>query len=198
MSKVATIIAFKSSDLQGLTGVVPIPEDFNPPVWAGPRDLLEDDQSFRQLLPYVLVKTPKGYVTYIRNTTGGEERLHNLGSIGIGGHVDAIDSVYDDNNRVDLWKTIVNSAKREIEEEIGLQVANEEELKPLGLIISDATEVDKVHIAYVLYWEVANDQEMKFEDHLSNVRILTKEELLSEDKDLTLESWSQQLLPILP
>src|SRR5262249_36192992 len=51
-----------------------------------PRDLAEDDPSFKQLIPYVVLRFD-GQLFHYRRATGGEKRLWARRSIGIGGHI---------------------------------------------------------------------------------------------------------------
>jgi predicted NUDIX family phosphoesterase len=51
-------------------------------VWFGPREHLEKDESFKQIIPYVLIRAGDKVGLYTRASAGEEERLHNMRSIG--------------------------------------------------------------------------------------------------------------------
>jgi len=65
-----------------------------------PRSLVEDDPSFKQLIPYVILECNDENETrlfrYTRGKGQGEKRLHALQSIGIGGHISVEDAQGDD------------------------------------------------------------------------------------------------------
>ena len=55
-----------------------------------PRELVEDDPTYKQIIPYVILRHTEGAkVTYFsyRRDKGGESRLENKRSIGVGGHL---------------------------------------------------------------------------------------------------------------
>src|SRR5262245_37606352 len=52
-----------------------------------PRSLAEDDPSFKQIVPYVVLRHGQQVFHYARGKQGSERRLHALRSIGIGGHI---------------------------------------------------------------------------------------------------------------
>ena len=56
------------------------------------REAVEKNQDLKQIIPYVIIQTKdlKNIAVYKRK--GSEERLHDLWSIGIGGHINPIDS----------------------------------------------------------------------------------------------------------
>src|SRR5512143_2337388 len=55
------------------------------------RSEAENDPSFKQVIPYVLVRKNGRYLHYIRGKGSGEKRLVAMGSIGIGGHINPSD-----------------------------------------------------------------------------------------------------------
>ena len=56
------------------------------------RGAAEEDPSFKQLIPYCLFKHGDRYLHYVRGKSGGESRLHAKGSVGIGGHINPVDT----------------------------------------------------------------------------------------------------------
>ena len=56
------------------------------------RAAAEDDPCHKQLIPYCIFRHRDRILHYTRGKSGGESRLHALGSVGIGGHVNPIDT----------------------------------------------------------------------------------------------------------
>src|SRR3989442_10503516 len=52
-----------------------------------PRAGVEEDPSFKQIIPYLLVRHRGRLFLVQRSTEGGETRLHGKYSIGVGGHM---------------------------------------------------------------------------------------------------------------
>src|ERR1700685_173360 len=57
-----------------------------------PRDEVETDPSYKQLIPYCIFGCGSGVFHYRRGKTQGEARLRSLRSIGIGGHISSTDA----------------------------------------------------------------------------------------------------------
>src|SRR2546426_10356087 len=52
-----------------------------------PRASMEEDPSFKQIIPYLIVRHRGRLFLVQRSTEGGETRLHGKYSIGVGGHI---------------------------------------------------------------------------------------------------------------
>src|SRR2546427_4908447 len=52
-----------------------------------PRASVEEDPSFKQIIPYLIVRHRGRLFLVQRSTEGGETRLHGKYSIGVGGHI---------------------------------------------------------------------------------------------------------------
>src|SRR5882757_8613823 len=52
-----------------------------------PRPEAENDPSFKQLIPYVVLRHGEQLFHYTRGKAGSEARLRTLRSVGIGGHI---------------------------------------------------------------------------------------------------------------
>ena len=104
-----------------------------------PRDEVEEDPSYKQLIPYCVFRHNGRIFNYKRGNSQGEARLHAKRSVGIGGHISAIDdaaeSAYDEGMR------------REIDEEVFVETTYTS--RCIGLINDDETEVGKVHLGIV-------------------------------------------------
>jgi predicted NUDIX family phosphoesterase len=109
-----------------------------------PRDLMEQDPSFKQLIPYVIFqyRDAAGQTLLFQYTRGkgqGEARLHAKRSIGIGGHISA-----DDAAQASAYE---EGMRRELEEEVVIETPYTSKI--VGLINDDETEVGRVHLGVV-------------------------------------------------
>jgi predicted NUDIX family phosphoesterase len=76
-----------------------------------PRPEMEQDPTFKQLIPYCVFRCNGEVFYYQRGTAQGEARLHAKRSVGVGGHVSTLD--------MDGELTpYLEGMKREIEEEV--------------------------------------------------------------------------------
>ena len=157
-------------------------------LWIGPRPQLEEDEQFKQIIPYVLLSHQNKIAVYQRTKKGGESRLHNQYSIGFGGHIDAFDLAYE-NEAINLQQTIANSAQREIDEE--LLVSEIISKSRLGYIVDNSNPVGRVHVGVVERWELATDQLESNEDEIkvSGWFDLTGLKQMSGQ----MENWSQHI-----
>src|SRR3989449_7584231 len=97
-----------------------------------PRAGVEEDPSFKQIIPYLLVRHRGRLFLVQRSTEGGETRLHGKYSIGVGGHI----------NRGDVEGAQDGSGggvKREMEEE--LLVRGTWQARPGGGLHDDSNPV---------------------------------------------------------
>lgn len=169
--------------------------------WFAPRGVLETDERFKQLIPYVVMKQSDKYVTYVRGTSGGEARLHGKRSLGLGGHVD-IEDVAMNRGVVDITDTVYNSIVREITEEVFFTKTGKRAptkapvhgaVTCMGFIYDDRDEVGRVHLGLAFITDVLPGYEVHAkEDSQQEVQLLTKEELLAEADRL--EGWSEIFL----
>jgi predicted NUDIX family phosphoesterase len=124
-----------------------------------PRSQAEKDNSYKQVIPYVLVFDGEGKVLHYQRC-GSEKRLSGLYSAGIGGHLndeDAGTSVYD---------IIVSGLKREMREELGIEITDTQ-LQFLGMINEEHTDVGHCHIGVVFKVMLGNKQ-LCFESEIGN------------------------------
>ena len=105
-----------------------------------PRPEMEQDPTFKQLIPYCVFRCNGEVFYYQRGTAQGEARLHAKRSVGVGGHVSTLDL----NSHLSPY---LEGLRREIEEEVDIESGWAEEC--VGLINDDETEVGKVHLGIV-------------------------------------------------
>lgn len=115
-----------------------------------PRDQMEQDPSFKQLIPYCIFRhrDADGCVSLFQYTRGkgqGEVRLHAKSSIGIGGHISSLDAEDD--------SPYQRGMQRELDEEV--TIGCEFDQHCVGLINDDENEVGKVHLGVVHIFDVS-------------------------------------------
>jgi predicted NUDIX family phosphoesterase len=147
-----------------------------------PRDEAELDTTFKQLIPYVVLRHVGRIFHYTRGG-GGEKRLHAKRSIGIGGHISAEDGGVS-------ARAYRAGMMRELTEEVALAGGYTE--RCIGLINDDRTPVGQVHlgIVHVLDLEVPGVQSR--ESGLVAGGFSGLQELRNQRE--AFETWSQFLL----
>lgn len=149
------------------------------------RKVAEADQSYKQIIPYCLFQyenTDKLFV-YQRTKKGGESRLHDNYSLGIGGHINP----GDDKAGKDWY---LSAMRREIDEEVKIQGSFTNSIK--GVIYDDSNEVGKVHFGIVHLFTLFNNKQANMVCHdvgLANGSFWTYNTIFENlDK---FENWSQ-------
>lgn len=165
-----------------------------------PRIDCESDESYRQLLPYMVIRTlDNKFLAYNRQSktsSDGEQRLAGKCSIGLGGHIELVD-VHSTPSH-----TLFNACTRELKEEIyitcktsGAELALSTNFSFIGVIKSCETQVDRVHLGLIYVLDLNKysfdvTPHSKEPNQVVNPRWVSRREL----KDMpNLESWSQKL-----
>ena len=100
-----------------------------------PRPQMEVDPSFKQVIPYLVLRDGERYFLMRRTRAGVDIRLHDRYSIGVGGHLNPGDG------------GVLGGLRREWREEL---VADfEPAFRLVGLLNDDTTEVGAVHLGAV-------------------------------------------------
>jgi predicted NUDIX family phosphoesterase len=102
---------------------------------------MEQDPSWKQVIPYLVLRDGPRYFLMRRSTGGADERLHDRLSIGVGGHLNPGD------------RDIEGGLRREWREE--LVAAWEPDFRLVGLLNDDSNEVGRVHVGVVFSAESA-------------------------------------------
>lgn len=152
------------------------------------RAAAESDPSLKQIIPYVLLQTSDLSRTAVYSRNGSEKRLHDLKSIGIGGHINPVDLK---NQSDDFKQILMTGMERELEEEIS-QRPEESGPQFAGIISEDITDVGKVHLGAV--FRILTDQPDQFipGEELFNFQWMRTEEAAQ----LNLELWSELALAL--
>jgi predicted NUDIX family phosphoesterase len=146
-----------------------------------PRSAAETDPSLKQVIPYLVLRDGPQVFLMRRTRAGGDARLHDRWSIGVGGHLNPGDGDVD------------GGLRREWSEEV--EAAFVPEFRFVGLLNDDTTDVGRVHIGLVFEADAA----------ARPVAVRETEKLTGSFVDLSavrevydgLETWSQLILPSL-
>lgn len=145
-----------------------------------PRPEMEQDPSFKQLIPYCIFRHGNQLFHYTRGKLQGEGRLHSKRSIGIGGHISL-----DDQHPTE--SPYLQAMHREIEEEVFLETTYRE--RCVGLLNDDQTEVGRVHLGIVHIFDLDAPKVRRREESIINSGFADIADLI-EDRD-QFETWSQ-------
>ncbi len=157
-----------------------------------PRGQMEQDPSFKQLIPYVIFRhrDAEGRVSLFQYTRGkgqGETRLHAKRSVGIGGHISSDDAAAVGSQPYE------EGLRRELAEEVAINTPYREEC--VGLINDDETEVGRVHLGVVHIFDVEQPAVEPRETDICQTGFRPLEELLAELDQF--ETWSKICLQAL-
>lgn len=150
----------------------------------------EEDENYRQIIPYAFIRSKKThrYLTYPRQ--GREERLHSMYSLGLGGHIDEEDYLQFKGQPISHMHIISLALTRELLEEVpNITTVGErpELVSTRGFVYSDRSEVDRVHLAVAIRVDVADEFEAESEEISGEWKTV---EEIAEMYD-RFETWSQ-------
>ncbi len=100
-----------------------------------PRAEAEDDPAWKQLIPYLVLRDGERIFLMRRTRAGGDARLHDRFTIGVGGHVNPGDD------------SLEGALRREWREE--LDAPFEPDFRLVGLLNDDGDPVGAVHLGVV-------------------------------------------------
>lgn len=146
---------------------------------------MEQDPSYKQLIPYIILRHEDRIFRYWRTKKAGESRLHHLYSIGIGGHINP----QDDNLFSQGCVVIEEAAQRELKEEV--QIFGLAEFRQIGWINDDESEVGKVHLGLAYEAWLTTPEVTLNEQALGRGEWKSRGELLD---GVEYESWSLFLI----
>ena len=102
---------------------------------------MERDPSFKQVIPYLVLRDGPRWFLMRRTDAGGDRRLHGLYSIGVGGHLNPGDG------------GVLGGLRREWAEEVVADFVPEFRL--VALLNDDTTDVGTVHLGAVYVADAA-------------------------------------------
>jgi predicted NUDIX family phosphoesterase len=147
------------------------------------RSQVEQDPSYKQLIPYVIMSHDGKYLSYVRGKRAGETRLVGNRSIGIGGHINPVDWTL---FSAEPYKTYLEAVDREVAEEVSVETSHTNHI--VALLNDESNEVGSVHLGIVHYWALDAPKVNKREQMMTQMSFMSPTEL-QEVKD-TLETWS--------
>ena len=148
------------------------------------RAAAEEDPSHKQLIPYCVFRHGDRILHYTRGKSGGESRLHAQISVGVGGHVNPVDT---DGGRTGP-QAYHAAVTREIDEE--LAIVGRHEHRIIALLNDDSNPVGQVHLGIVHLVELESDDVKAREDALAELGFMPLSDLNSEWLE-RLETWSR-------
>jgi predicted NUDIX family phosphoesterase len=135
----------------------------------------EEDPSHKQVIPYLVLRDGDRWFLMRRTRAGGDARLHDLWSIGVGGHLNPGDG------------DVAGGLRREWAEEL---VADfEPAYAPVGLLNDDTTPVGSVHVGFVYVADAGGRPVAIRETDKLEGRFATTEEVAAVRDGL--ETWSR-------
>jgi len=144
---------------------------------------VEEDPSLKQIIPYLIVRSGDRYMLFQRTRAGGESRLHDLYSIGVGGHI----AKGDVDGAADL---VAAGLRRELAEELTL--AGVWSARLVGVLNDDANAVGQVHFGLVHLVDVSSGEVAIREADQLTGRLASVDEVRSAYTQM--ETWSQLVL----
>ncbi len=140
-----------------------------------PRAEMERDPEYKQIIPYLVLRDDERYFLMQRTRAGGDARLFEHWSIGVGGHLNPGDA------------DLQGGSAREWREEL---VADfQPDFDPVALLNDDTTEVGAVHLGVVCLADAAGRAvKVRETDKLSGSFVPSAEVAAVADH---LETWSQ-------
>lgn len=144
----------------------------------------EDDPTHKQLIPYCMIRCGNRIVNYTRGKSGGESRLHAKRSVGVGGHINPVDT---GNGRTgpEAYQAAV---ERELEEELVFDLPHTNRI--IALLNDDSNTVGQVHLGIVHLIEIEEESVHSNEDALDDLCFTELSELNGPLFE-RLETWSQ-------
>lgn len=107
-----------------------------------PRAKAEVSPEWKQIIPYVVIRRADEYFVLQRTAKQTETRLHHKVSLGIGGHINP-------------GHTLLEGLHKELDEEVAVEAPYD--LKFIGILNDDSTDVGRVHLGAVYLLDV-NDK----------------------------------------
>ncbi len=153
----------------------------HPLVWRD-REQAETDENWLQLIPYVVLHDGRGCIWCYRRT-GGDERLREQRSCGLGGHVEQEDE------GGSITNTLLNGAHRELEEELA-DALSVGPLRWIGCLYEGESAIGRVHLGvlFTARWQGGGDPEIAAGEPMESLHFHSAREIVADDR---FELWSR-------
>lgn len=156
-----------------------------------PRSSAETDPSWKQIIPYVVLRFEQQVFVYRRGRRSTESRLVDLHSLGLGGHINPADESIFAQAGFPAYQAAM---RREVEEEVAMPAGNLLSDRMVGVINDDSVEVGRVHFGIVHLWELRTVEVSSRESKIAAPRFVPVEQLRRAADAPVLESWSNLCL----
>jgi len=145
------------------------------------RSTAEVDATLKQVIPYLILRDGQRWFLMRRTKAGGDARLHDRWSIGVGGHLNPGDG------------DVLGGLRREWAEELVADFVPD--FTPVGLLNDDTTPVGAVHIGIVYVADATGRPvEIRETDKLVGRFAATAEVAAVRD---SMETWSRLVFDLL-
>lgn len=151
------------------------------------RAAAEDDPSHKQLIPYCIFRCGDRVLHYTRGKAGGESRLHAKLSVGVGGHINPVDTGGGRTGPEAYHAAVA----RELDEELTLAAPASQRI--IALLNDESNPVGQVHLGIVHLIDVESMAVTSREDALAELAFAPLAELNGPLFD-RLETWSQHCI----
>jgi len=116
------------------------------------RDRAEKDLGLVQLIPSCVIATGTKILCLQRSRNAARSELKSKWTSLFGGHVDETDK-----DAGDGWQTVLNGVRREVREELGIEIA-ESSPQLAGLAIDPSNRTGRIHLGVIFYFTAASEQ----------------------------------------
>jgi predicted NUDIX family phosphoesterase len=160
------------------------------------RQYAERSPHLKQIIPYGVVVCEDRILLVKRLAQGGEKRLHDKLSIGIGGHINPIDSTSGSGGDGDIKKTDLGlfdaATLRELTEELFIEGPHT--TRTVGVLNDDSNPVGAVHVGLVQVVQVRGTVDIREKDVLEGEWVTSDELRERLAAGANFETWSQLLV----
>lgn len=155
----------------------------------------EQDETLKQIIPYVLFVCEDRVFSYVRGKQSGESRLVGNRSAGIGGHINPEDeSLFAGASVSSDMQTYLKAVRREIDEEVIIEGDYSPEI--FALINDDENAVGRVHFGVVHVCRLSHENIAKREQQITKAGFLPISDLAGPRRE-ELETWSSMAVDLL-
>lgn len=139
------------------------------------REAAEQDPAHKQVIPYLVLRDGERWFLMRRTRAGGDVRLHDRWSIGVGGHLNPGDA------------DVEGCLRREWAEE--LVAGFVPDFAPIGVLNDDTTAVGAVHLGFVYLADAAGREVAIRETHKLSGSFASTGQVAAVHENM--ETWSR-------